>query len=408
MMIMNKKKVALITIWVSLFVLFTSLVFFVIGANSNMLVSSLGKSFAFSIFVLSIIFLITGIVLLIKNWQLEIFKKFKIWLFSILVGLYIIGCSSFLFILYGPYKGFREWLITTAMATMNHQYYCKWFYNEDAINEVLSQNFVDDSGMETDPGLVDHKPITTSKDDYEKEILDHEEGALYKVIRFKLRDQEAYLAVIYDPSKISVGISRKIFKSGQYVYTMAKEQNAVVAINGGGFQDPGHNSSGGFPIGVTISNGKIITDYSYSRAHGLIGFNKDNTLILMKNTSAEEAINAGVRDAVTMAPFLIVNGQRVKMSGNGGWGVAARTAIGQRKDGIVLMLVVDSNATRTKGASMVDLADIMERYGAVNAANLDGGTSSVMAINGEMINDPIDSALRHKTRGLPTTFLVKE
>ena len=71
------------------------------------------------------------------------------------------------------------------------------------------------------------------------------------------------------------------------------------------------------------------------------------------------------------------------------------------------MLVVDSNEFRTKGASMVDLTQIMERYGAVNAANLDGGTSSVMAVNGEIINDPIDSALRHKTRGVPTIFMVK-
>ena len=96
-----------------------------------------------------------------------------------------------------------------------------------------------------------------------------------------------------------------------------------------------------------------------------------------------------------MAPFLIVNGKPSFIKGNGGWGIAARTAIGQRKDGIVLFLVVDSNYNRTKGATMADLVDIMQKYGAVNAANLDGGTSSVMVVEGEMINDPIDSANRH-------------
>ena len=94
------------------------------------------------------------------------------------------------------------------------------------------------------------------------------------------------------------------------------------------------------------------------------------------------------------------------IKGNGGWGYGARTAIGQRKDGIVLMLVVDSNEFRTKGASIKDLAEIMQKYGAVNAANLDGGTSSALVINNKLINDPINSALQHKTRGIPTIFKV--
>ena len=117
-------------------------------------------------------------------------------------------------------------------------------------------------------------------------------------------------------------------------------------------------------------------------------------------------MDSGIRDAVTMGPFLIVNGKSSFIRGNGGWGLAARTAIGQRADGIVLFLVVDSNEFRSKGASMFDLTEIMENYGAVNAANLDGGTSSVMVENGELLNDPIDSAFRHKTRPIPTFFKV--
>lgn len=130
--------------------------------------------------------------------------------------------------------------------------------------------------------------------------------------------------------------------------------------------------------------------------------------MLRKSVDAKNLINEGIRDAVTMGPFLIVNGKPSIVKGNGGWGIAARTAIGQRKDGIVLFLVVDSNISRTKGATLKDLLDIMQRYGAVNASNLDGGTSSVMVENGEMINDPIDSAGRHRTRGIPTIFKVVE
>ena len=164
------------------------------------------------------------------------------------------------------------------------------------------------------------------------------------------------------------------------------------------------------PRGITIVDGKIITNNEYGRpaTGGLIGFTNENKLVLLKNVTAKEALKQGVRDAVSWGPFLIVNGKAAYTSGNGGWGYAARTAIGQRKDGIVLMLVVDSNYNRTKGASMVDLTKIMQQYGAYNATNLDGGTSSVMVVNGKLINNPIDGALRKQTRPIATTFIVTE
>ena len=412
---MNKKKSILI-IWISLFVLFTSLVFYIIGCNSNYLIKNTFKCISLVILIISIISLILGIIYLLKNKRRQSFAKAKMIIISILISLYILGCSSFLFILYGPFTGFKDWLVTTAMATMNHKYYCKWFYSEEEINNVLGSNYIDDGGRETDPSLVNHKEITSYKNEYEKQILERNKDDLYKIIKFEVNGCDAYLGVVYDPSKISVGYTKWLGRSGQYIYDMAKEQNSVLTINGGGFQDPNYNSNGANPVGLTISNGKIITDYSMGGASGVVGFNSDNTLVLFQNVSGEKALEMGIRDAVSMGPFLIVNGKKSFTKGNGGWGYAARTAIGQRKDGIVLMLVVDSNATRTKGASMKDLVDIMDRYGAVNAANLDGGTSSVMVekhgtgkdATFDMLNDPIDSALRHRTRGIPTIFKVVE
>ena len=93
-------------------------------------------------------------------------------------------------------------------------------------------------------------------------------------------------------------------------------------------------------------------------------------------------------------------------SGNGGYGFAARTAIGQRADGTMLLLVVECNDARTIGASMKDLTTIFTNYGAVNAAALDGGTSSVLVENGKMINDPINDPFVHETRKIPTGFIV--
>ena len=404
---MNLKKRGIIFLWISLFVIFTSLVFLVIGCNSSYLISDINKKISLGVMILGIIWFIYSLFLIIRYRYRKKFKKVKMIVFSSLIGLYILGCSAFLFILYGPYDNFRTWLITTAMATMNHQYYCKWFYSDDVINDVLNSNYVKESDESSNPNLITFDKNGNYKNEYEKEILEHDKDDLYKIIRFEVNGCDAYLAAIYDPSKISVGISKWLGRSGQYIYDMAKEQDAVLAINGGGFFDPNYNSNGANPLGITLSNGKIISDAAYnSNSGGVIGFDENNKLLLLRNITANEALDMGIRDAVTMGPFLIVNGKTADIKGNGGWGYAARTAIGQRSDGIVLFLVVDSNEFRTKGASMKDLAEIMENYGAINAANLDGGTSSAIVENGELLNDPIDSALRHKTRGIPTIFKV--
>ena len=406
---MNSKKKGIILLLSSLFLIFTSLVFFVIGCNSDRLISDINRRVALTILILSIIILLYSIFLLIRFRYRRGFKKKNIIIFSSLVTLYALGCSSFLFILYGPINNFRDWLITTAMATMNHQHYCQWFYNDDVINKVLANNYVERSEFDTDPNLITFEEEIEYANEYEKAVLERDEDDLYKIIEFKVNGCDAYLAVIYDASKISVGLSKYIGVGGQYIYDMAEQQGAVLAINGGGFYDPNYSSNGANPLGVTIADGQIITDDDYnSISGGIIGFDLHNRLVLLRDADANKAIDYGLRDAVTMGPFLIVNGKMADIRGNGGWGYAARTAIGQRKDGIVLMLVVDSNEFRTQGASIRDLAEIMQNYGAINAANLDGGTSSAMVVNNQLINDPINSALEHKTRGIPTIFKVVE
>ncbi|MEG1288100.1 MAG: phosphodiester glycosidase family protein [Bacilli bacterium] len=405
---MNKKKLGLVLLWISNFFIITLAVLFVIGNNSNYLISEFLNRIILTFLIIFILVLLYSVYLLIRFKKKTIFKKWKTVVVSVLLSIYLVGCSSFVFVLYGPVKNFREWLITTAMATMNHQYYCKWFYNSDTIKEVLGDNYIKDFDEDTDSSLIDkvEKPVVEYKNEFEKAILEREENADYKIINFTLNGCKAYLAAVYDPSKVKVGVSKGLRKYGRYAADIAKDNKAILAINGGGFWDPGYNSNGSTPIGVTIKDSKIITDNENGTTGGVIGMTHDNVLVLLNNKGANEALKLGVRDAVSMNPFLIVNGKNAFTRGNGGWGYAARTAIGQRKDGIVLFLVVDSNEFRTKGASMVDLTEIMANYGAINAANLDGGTSSVMVVDGKMINDPIDSTLAHQTRGIPTIFMV--
>lgn len=338
-------------------------------------------------------------------------KKWKKRLLTIILILFIVGGSSGLFLLYGPWHGFRDWLITTAMTTLNHQWIATMFYSDETIAEVLGNNVVIESGEDTNTDEVEIISNINSNqytNEYEKAILQKDAGNdLYKVIKISGKGYTGHLVAVYDPSKISVCTTKYLGKKGEYIVDMAKENNAVVAINGGGFVDPNYNSLGGVPQGTVIKNGKIVSNRTFKKTGGIIGFTKDNKLILARMT-ANEAIKNGVRDAVSFGPFLIVNGKASFIKGNGGWGEAPRTAIGQRKDGIVLFLVIDGRMVGRPGADMVDLTEIMQKYGAYNAANLDGGTSCGLVVNGQLINDPVNGNGKHKTRMIATGFIVKK
>lgn len=328
-----------------------------------------------------------------------------------LISLFVLGVASGLFLLYGPISSFRSWYITSAMTTMHHQYLATWFYSAETINEVLDKNKVIEVSGVTDTSqisIVDQNKIDeevkTYANEYERAVLERDKNhPEYKIIDIEGKGYSGYLAVVYDASKIHTLVTSKLNVSGQYVTTMAQNSKAVLAINGGGFEDLNHNSTGGSPLGLTYARGKRITNKSYGGAGGLIGFDTDNKLVLGRMTAAE-AEKKNIRDAVTCGPFLIINGETSKVVGNGGWGTAPRTAIGQRKDGIVLMLVVDGRQFKKPGADMDDLIEVMKRYGAYNASALDGGTSSVMVENYKVINDPIDSTGAHKTRPIATGF----
>lgn len=327
-------------------------------------------------------------------------------LLIILIGIFLLGIGSGLFLMYGPYKGFRNWLITTAMTTMNHQYLATWFYSDEVINEVLANNKVIEPNEDSNTNLININTNSTNniiyKDEYDRQILDREDDALYKIIEIKENGYKAFLAAVYDPSKIKLVTTQYSYK-GEYLVDMANRENAVLAINGGGFIDDGGAGNGGTPTGIVIADGKIVNG---SRSGtGIIGFTNEDKLFLGK-ISANEAIEMGIRDAVEFGPFLIVNGNVSSVVGNGGYGTHPRSAIGQRKDGIVLFLVVDGRSITSKGADMDDLISIMKRYGAINAANLDGGNSSVLVEKGKILNNPLDWFNQAQTRPIPNGFVV--
>ena len=356
-----------------------------------------------------------------KHMARKVKRKIRSRITTMILSILIIGILTLAFLLYGPYSGFREYLITVGMTSMTHDWIPKLFYSDETIAKVMENNRVDEVKEDTNTSEIkkEEKKETEAEEkqyanEYDKQILapnlDKDKYNIYKddkdyrIINIKGKGYTGFLAVVYDASKIRTLVTSKLGVTGQYLTTMAKNNNAKLAINGGKFYDPKYSSNGATPRGVTYVNGKCVTSYKYTSTGGLIGFNKDDILVLSSTCTKANAEKLNIRDCVTCGPFLIVNGKASTVVGNGGWGVAPRTAIGQRKDGVVLWLVLDGRAIGRQGADMDDLIEIMKRYGAVNAANLDGGTSSVMAVDGELINDPIDSTGAHKTRFIATGF----
>jgi len=342
-------------------------------------------------------------------------KKLKIYekIIIVLAILFVLGSSIVVFLLYGPWGGFRDWLITTAMSTLNHQYLATWFYSDATIQECLNRNRIVEVSGTTDENAIEIIDYEEQEEEiiyaneYERQILEKDkDNNDYKIIKIDGKNYDGYMAVIYDPSRIEVATSSALGSSGQYLTDISKRNNALVAINAGGFADENYQGSGGSALGVTISKGKTLSSKGYSGSNGIIGFNNDNKLILGKY-SASQAQNNGIRDCVTFGPTLILNGQSSQIYGNGGWGTAPRTAIGQRADGIVLFLVLDGNRTLGQGATIKDLIDIFDRYGAINASNLDGGTSTSMTVKSKTINDPTNLSGAHNTRPIPSAFILR-
>ena len=339
-------------------------------------------------------------------------KIIKIKIFFIIC--FILGtlaCFGGLFLLYSPYAGFRDWLITTAMSTMTHQYLATWFYDEETINDCLARNSIEDTSASTDTDLINIVDYSDEDIEYENE---YEEAVLkksaknndYKIIEIEGDKYSGYLAVIYDPSRVSVVASDYLGTNGQYLTTISENSGSYVAINAGGFVDEAGGGTGGIPVGITISNGEYLWTDTYTGQGGLIGLNSENKLVLGKY-SVSQAKSLGIRDGVTFGPFLVVNGEPVAMSGNGGWGTGPRTAIAQRQDGIILFLVLDGNRTLGQGATLKDVQEILVNYGAYNAANLDGGTSTSMTVHSSLINDPTTQSGSHRTRPVATAFILE-
>lgn len=328
----------------------------------------------------------------------------KTTIIMIIIDIFVLTCF---FLAYGPITYFKNLLVTTAMTTMKHKYLAYVLYSDNTVENIMLNNKVIETLEDTNIDDINFT-ITPKKEYesvYEEEILANN-NELYKVIEITGTNYKGYLVAIYDAKRVKLVQAYPQGYGGDLLTNIARKNNAIVAINASGFTDQSSIGKGSVATGTVIIDGKIISkegDTGYGG--GLAGFNKDNVLVLTRKTP-EEAIRDGMVDAVEFGPFLIVNGVPSEIKGNGGWGIAPRTALAQRKDGIVLFLVIDGrNFGHSLGVDMNELIKILQNYGAHNAVNLDGGGSSTLVIEGKLANIPCGSTCIE--RYVPNAWILK-
>lgn len=295
---------------------------------------------------------------------------------------------------YGPSKQARDLFVTSVMETSAAKFLAHLYFSDEEIKAIQAANSLQNNDEKTDGSLIQvgEDKVDEKFDINKVEIKD-----------IKAKNYKGKLLIVNDPKRIFIGTIPKFDKEevGKTVTDMVKENHCLAGINAGGFSDPGGVGKGGVPLGIVISKGQVTWGSKYDKVD-MCGFDKDGRLHVGMMTG-QEALDKNIMEAVSFGPTLIVNGNPLDVKGNAsGWN--PRTAIGQRADGAVLLMVIDGRQSDSIGATYADIIQEMVKYGAVNAYNLDGGTSSHMVYKGEIITS---CSSLYGTRKMPTAILVR-
>ena len=272
------------------------------------------------------------------------------------------------------------------------------FLTDEELNEYKSVSTEDLATESVNTSLIHVEKAAERRESGENEsvkLIDIAEGTC-----------KGKLLIVSDPKQVILGTSDEFVKQpGLQLTDMVAKYNGIAGINAGGFNDENGTGSGGIPQGIVIVDGQVIYGNDLTPYH-LVGLDRDG-ILHVGSMSGRDAVANGIQWAVSfvthdgLASSLIINGEIQRQ--NLGGGVNPRTALGQRDDGALLLLVLDGRSINTLGATMEDVVNIMLEYGAVNAGNLDGGSSSLMYYNGAYVNN---CASVIGIRAIPTSFLV--
>lgn len=337
----------------------------------------------------------------IRKFNLRMDRLFGILLATALVV--IVGMFGAAYVLEkGPSQALRKTFVMTMQETRRFDFVSNLFLTEAEVKEIKA-------GAEDNAKYKVVVPQTVSVDTAEVEVSaavdlaqlptdDDGDGIIFEEI--KGGGYVGYLITVLDPKRIIIGTPDNFGGMGWSMEDLVKKYDAIGGVNGGGFKDEGGTGSGGLPVGLTIINGECYGDTNGESS--FVGFDADGNMYFgyFNDWLAKEF---GIINGVSFGPLLITNGVPAD-KGSLGSGVNPRTAIGQRSDGAVLMLCIDGRQVHSMGATYQDCIDIMLAHGAVNAINMDGGSSTTMYYNGAYVNKPSGEAT---SRLFPSVFLFK-
>jgi len=315
-------------------------------------------------------------------------------------------------IINGPSPAARSTFVTTVLESGNLKFLASVFLSDEEIQEIVDATSMGKMDVDINDDLINtDSEVAGNFDENGIEIQEINGRGFY-----------ATMMIVKDPSKVSVGSTYPWSEYGRQLDEIVTEQNAIAGVNGGLYAADANK--GGSPYGICISNGEIqLNDPSGWAGLYLIGLDTNNILRIediagWSKTQLEEYVKTeGIRDAVAFQDEasdsnnhfvpLVINGEARELKGAGS-GSNPRTAIGQRADGAILLLVTDGRGSAGHlGATASDLINVMLDYGAVNAANLDGGSSSCMYYNGEYLMTSVTLYYANASWRLPTAFVVK-
>ncbi len=314
----------------------------------------------------------------------------------------------------------QQTFVTTILETGQLKFLASLFLSPEEIQAIVDQNSMKELNAEINTDLIQSGNFGSVGVDGGNGV--ESEEADIEIVEVAGATYTGTMMIVKDPSRVSLATIYPWREYGVTLENLVTSNDAVAGINGGLYNST--DNTGGSPYGVIVSNGEIQHNKPQEyRGLVLVGFTEDHILQIVdiSEMDSEDVENLvaemKIRDAVTFQEEasdvnnhfvqLIINNEAREMNGAGS-GLNPRTAIGQRADGAVLMFVTDGRGKSGHlGASSADLIEVMQEFEAVNAANLDGGSSSCMYYNGEYLMSSVTFYYSNSSWRLPAGFIVK-
>lgn len=313
------------------------------------------------------------------------------------------------------YPSVQRTFVTTILETGQLKFLASWFLSPEEIQEIVDQNSMQAFNNEVDTDLIQSGSFGHGS-------LEDDETPDIEIVEVAGATYTGTMMIVKDPSRVSLATIYPWREKGVTLDKLVVENGGIAGINGGLYDS--RDNTGGRPYGVIVSNGEI--QHNKPREYPglvLVGFTEEHILQIidisdMTDKDVEALVaEKKIRDAVTFQEEasdvnnhfvqLIINNEAREVNGQGS-GLNPRTAIGQRADGAVLMFVTDGRGKSGHlGASSLDLIEVMQEFDAVNAANLDGGSSSCMYYDGEYLKSSVTFYYDNSSWRLPAGFIVK-